>query len=865
MQSFLVVFLFICSFVLLVKSMRSTLSDDVVGLLVFKASLEDPHGKLSSWNDDDDDSSCCTWTGVKCNPKSNRVSELVLDSFGLSGKLSRGLLKLRSLRKLSLANNNLTGGLNFNLSQLPHLKFLNLSENRLSGSVPSDFFTPCGSLTSISLAKNNFSGPLPLGIGNCPLLETIDLSWNKLSGGLPSTMQNLSSCSNLILGGNGFESSVPQWIGEMRSLKILDLSKNSFTGQLPDSLAKLQSLKILNVSKNALSGNLPSWVFRLGLEQVLFSNNRFSGRLENVFDLSIENSRKKVAILDLSQNQFFDIIPAAVGDFINLKVLNMARNILLGSIPVSIGQLKLLSVLDLSENQLNGSIPSEIGQLESLKSLYLDHNQITGHIPLSLSNLTRLEKIDLSFNKLSGSLPNQLSNLIHLHSFNISHNNLQGKLPSGSFFNTIPISSISGNPSLCAGPTNSSCSAVLPKPIVLNPNSTFTPPNPIGSNSFSHGKKVLTVSALIAICAAGAIFVGVIFVTVLNIRVRSSALRLPVVSFSSSSSSEDNNNCGSLGSSGRDSGKLVLFSGASHDFGNLTSSGGARSLLGKDCEIGRGGFGPVYRASLGDGRPVAVRRLAFSGPVGPREDFEKLARKLGKARHVNLLGLVGYYWAPSLQLLIYEFAPGGSLHGRLHECSDENCLSWDERFDVILGTARGLARLHEMNVIHYNLKSSNVLIGESGQPKVADFGLAQFVMREHYNVKSSAVGYVAPEVSCETVILTEKCDVYGFGVLVLEVVMGRRPVEYTEDDVVVLCEMVRGAILEEGKVEECVDFRLRGEFRLDEVLRVVKLGLICTSQVPSSRPGMDEVVRVLELVRRREGMDESDGLSSDEH
>ncbi|CAA0836650.1 Leucine-rich repeat protein kinase family protein [Striga hermonthica] len=838
MRSFLVVFLFICSSVLLIKSKRPTLSDDVVGLLVFKAGLEDPHGKLSSWNDDDDDdddSSCCTWTGVKCNPKSNRVSELVLDSFGLSGKLGRGLLNLRSLRKLSLANNNLTGGLSFDLSQLPHLKVLNLSENRLSGSVSSGFFTPCGPLTSISLAKNNFSGPLPLGIGNCPLLETIDLSWNKLSGRLPGTMQSLSSCSNLILGGNGFESSVPQWIGEMRSLEILDLSENSFTGQLPDSLAKLQSLKILNVSQNMLSGNLPSWVFRLGLEQVLFSNNRFSGRLENVFDLSTENSREKVVILDLSQNQFF------------------------GSIPVSIGELKLLSVLDLSENQLNGSIPSEIGRLESLKSLYLDHNQITGPIPLSLSNLTRLEKIGLSFNKLSGSLPIQLSNLIHLRSFNISHNNLQGKLPSGSFFNAIPISSISGNPSLCAGPINSSCPAVLPKPIVLNPNSTSSTPNPISSNSFSHGKKVLTVSALIAICAAGAIFVGVIFVTVLNLRVQSSSLRLPVVSFSSSSS-EDNNG-GSLGSSGRDSGKLVLFSGANHDFINLASSGGARSLLGKDCEIGRGGFGPVYRASLGDGQLVAVRRLVLSGPVGPQEDFERVARKLGKARHVNLVGLVGYYWAPSLQLLIYEFAHGGNLHGRLHECLDGKCLSWDERFDVILGTARGLAHLHEMNVIHYNLKSSNVLIDESGQPKVADFGLAQ-LMRDHYNVKSSAVGYVAPEVSCETVILTEKCDVYGFGVLVLEVVTGRRPVEYTEDDVVVLCEMVRGA-MDEGKVEECIDFRLRSEFRLDEVIRVVKLGLICTSQVPSSRPGMDDVVRMLELVKRREGMDELDGFSSD--
>ena len=214
--------------------------------------------------------------------------------------------------------------------------------------------------------------------------------------------------------------------------------------------------------------------------------------------------------------------------------------------------------------------------------------------------------------------------------------------------------------------------------------------------------------------------------------------------------------------------------------------------------------------------------------------------------------LEGYYWTTSLQLLIYEYVSGGSLYKHLHEGSGGNFLSWNERFNVILGTAKALAHLHHSNIIHYNIKSTNVLLDSYGEPKVGDFGLARLLpMLDRYVLSSkiqSALGYMAPEFACKTVKITEKCDVYGFGVLVLEIVTGKRPVEYMEDDVVVLCDMVRGA-LEEGRVEECIDERLQGKFPAEEAIPVMKLGLICTSQVPSNRPDMGEVVNILELIR----------------
>ncbi|KAJ9543262.1 hypothetical protein OSB04_022969 [Centaurea solstitialis] len=940
------------------SSLNVALNDDVLGLMVFKADIQDPFFHLSTWKEEDD--SPCKWFGVTCDPYSNRVTELHLNGLSLSGHISKGLLRLQFLQTLSLSRNNFTGSIdNPTLTQIvKNSQVIDFSGNGFSGSIPEQLFTQCGSIRSVSLANNkltgqipdsistcftlqnvdfssnqlsgglpkdiwsltnlrsvdvsnnflegeipkekieslfdlrvlnfsgnNFSGELPEKIGECLLLKSVDFSDNYLVGTIPVSLQKLGLCNVLNLRGNYFAGEVPEWIGSLKSLEFLDLSVNNFTGSVPGSLGDLESLKSLNLSmnwftgdlpeslgscgnltvvdlsRNSFTGKIPGWAFGLRMKGVSLSGNRFIGEVEFGEGSAAFDS---LEMLDLSLNSFSGVIPLSIGNFSSLVFLNMSSNGLSGSVPPSLGGLKAANVVDLSHNWLNGSIPVEIGGAAQLKELRLDgnflsgsipaqiencsvlqtlilaRNNISGSIPVGIVNLSELESVDLSFNHLSGSLPKELTNLSNLVTFNVSHNDLEGELPLGGFFNTIPLSAVSGNPSLCGSIVNQSCPGAHPKPIVLNPNPSHSDQS--SSLDLRHKRIVLSISAIIAIGAAVFIALGVIVVSILNLHVRTSVSRSAAVALTFSGGDEFSH----TRSPSSDYGKLVMFTG------DAEFVSGTHALLNKDCELGRGGFGVVYWTALRNGRSVAIKKLHVPGLIKSREDFDREVKKLGMIRHSNLVSLEGYYWTPSLQLLINEYVSSGSLYKHLHEGNSENTLSWRERFDIVLGMARGLAHLHRMNVIHYNMKSTNVLIDCSGEAKVGDFGLVTLLPSLDRHVLSgkiqSALGYVAPEFACQTVKITEKCDAYGFGILVLEVITGKKPVEYMEDDVVVLCDMVRGA-LDGGRAEECVDRKLTGDFPIEEVISVIKLGLVCASQVPSNRPDMEEVIKILELIR----------------
>lgn len=480
----------------------------------------------------------------------------------------------------------------------------------------------------------------------------------------------------------------------------------------------------------------------------------------------------------------------------------------------------------------------------------MSRNELNGSIPKSFGMLKKLEILRLEFNELSGEIPQDLGSLENLLAVNVSYNRLIGRLPVEGIFPSLDQSALQGNLGICSPLLKGPCKLNVPKPLVLDPSVFGNPIN--GQNRrnesttpmrFRH-HMFLSVSAIVAITAAVFIVIGVIVISLLNVSARR---RLAFIDTALESMCSSSSRSGSL-----PTGKLILFDArGSQDW--ITNP---EHLLNKAAEIGGGVFGTVYKVPIGGGaRMVAIKKLVNSNIIEYQEDFDREIGVLAKARHQNLISLKGYYWTPQLQLLVTDYVSNGSLQARLHERPPTvPPLSWQNRFRIILGTAKGLAHLHHSfrpSIIHYNLKPSNILLDDNCNPMISDYGLARLLTKLDKHVISSrfqsALGYVAPELACQSLRANEKCDIYGFGVMILEIVTGRRPVEYGEDNVVILNDHVR-VLLEQGNVLDCVDPTM-SEYPEEEMLPVMKLALVCTSQIPSSRPTMAEVVQILQVIK----------------
>ncbi|KAJ0264335.1 inactive receptor kinase RLK902 [Hirschfeldia incana] len=550
-------------------------------------------------------------------------------------------------------------------------------------------------------------------------------------------------------------------------------------------------------------------------------------------------------------------IPEGIfGNLTQLRTLSLRLNALTGTLPLDLGSCSDLRRLYLQGNKFSGEIPEVLFSLSNLVKLNLGDNGFSGQISSGFKNLTRLKTLFLENNKLSGPL---LDMGLGLDQFNVSNNLLNGSIPkslqrfdSDSFVGT----------SLCG------------KPLGVCSNEGTVPSQPISVGNIpgtdekrEKGKLSGGVIAGIVIGCVVAFFVVVMVLMALfgkkgserrstrDVDVGRTIKQLDIETPGEKSAVEAATESGlaaptEVNSSGTTR-KLVFF-------GNATKVFELEDLLRASAEVlGKGTFGTAYKAVLDAATLVAVKRLK-DVTMADREFKEKI-EVVGAMDHENLVPLRAYYYSGDEKLLVYDFMPMGSLSALLHgnKGAGRSPLDWEVRSRIALGAARGLDYLHSQEPLssHGNVKSSNILLTNSHDARVSDFGLAQLV-GSSTTTPNRATGYRAPEVT-DPRRVSQKADVYSFGVVLLELLTGKAPSNSVmNEEGMDLARWVHTVGREAWRSEVFDPELMSLETVVEgEMAEMLQLGIECTEQHPDKRPLMVEVVRRIQELRQS-GMDQ---------
>ncbi|KAL7097976.1 hypothetical protein ACP275_10G176400 [Erythranthe tilingii] len=835
-------------------------------LIQFKNSIEDPTKALSDWSNTTSIHHC-SWTGVSCtNPF--LVSSINLQRLNLSGEISSSLCNLVNLTHLNLADNFFNQPIPLHLSECVSLVTLNLSNNLIWGTIP-DQISQFKTMEFLDFSKNHVEGKIPDTIGSLHHLKVLNFGSNLLSGEIspgvfgnftqlvvldlshnpflvseiPADFGKLSKLEQLLLQSSGFYGGIPGFFNGLKSLKILDLSQNNLTGFLPRIELLLSSsppnLVSFDVSQNKLSGPFPNGVCESkSLVHLSLHTNFFNGSISNEFIVKCTNLEKfevqnnvfggkfpswlwslpKIKLVRAENNRFTGEIPDSISEAAQLEHVQIDNNSFTTKFPLGVGKLRslyrfsaslnglygelppnfcdspVMSIIDFSHNFLSGNIP-EVKNCRKLVSLSLANNSFVGEIPQSLSDLPVLTYLDLSCNNLSGSIPQELENL-KLALFNVSFNHLSGRVPL-SLISGLPASYLQGNPDLCGPGLPNSC---------LNDSSA--------SKSFSFGKLTF---ALVFIAIALLVFVFVFGFYMMRSYKKKSRLGLW---------------------------RSVFFYPLRVTEQELLMSMDEKSVRGNG-----GNFGRVYAVNLPSGEFVVVKKiLNFSNQSS--KALKNEVKTLAKIRHKNVVKIMGFCHSDDSIFMIYEYLPKGSLGDFLGKPDFD--FSWSVRLKIAIGIARGLAYLHRdylPHLLNRNLKSNNVLLDADFEPKLTDFALDRIIGENTFqsiiSSQSTSSCYLAPEYG-HMKKATEQNDTYSFGVVLLELLTGRKAEENESGgaplDVV---KWVRRKINITDGASRVLDPKISSLFK-QQMLDALEIALRCTSVVPEKRPSMYEVVRSLQ-------------------
>ncbi|KFK41450.1 hypothetical protein AALP_AA2G132100 [Arabis alpina] len=791
------------------------------------------------------------------------LTNLDLGQNFLSGSLPPAIGNLTRMKSMTFGINALSGPLPKEIGLLTDLELLGLGSNNFSGSIPAEIGS-CTKLQEIYMDSSRLSGVIPLSFANLVELKVARILGTGLSGPIPSSFSNLTSLTELRLGDISNGSSSLEFIRDMKSLSILVLRNNNLTGTVPSNIGEFSSLQQVDLSFNKLRGAIPASLFNLSqLTHLFLGNNTLNGSLPTQKSQSLSNinvvannftlegldnrvlsglnclqknfpcNRGKGIYSDFAINCGGPTIRSVSGALFEKEdevlgpasfIVSATQRWAVSSVGLFAGSSNNIYIAN-SQAQFINTSDSELFQSARLSAsslryhgLGLENGGYTvtlqfAEIQLRDSNSWKavgrrrfdiyvqgkLVEKDFDVRRTAGDSP--VRAVKREYKANVTENYLEIHLFwAGKGTCCIPIQG-------AYGPLISAVSATP----------DFTPT--VANRLPSKGKnKTGTIVGVIVGVGLLSIFAGFVIFIIRKRRKRytddEELLGMEIKPYTFSYSE---------------------LKSATKDF-DISN------------KLGEGGFGPVYKGNLNDGREVAVKLLSVGSRQGKGQFVAEIVA-ISAVLHRNLVQLYGCCFEGDHRLLVYEYLPNGSLDQALFGDKKTLHLDWSTRFEICLGVARGLVYLHEearVRIVHRDVKASNILLDSKLVPKVSDFGLAKLYDDKKTHISTGVagtIGYLAPEYAMRG-YLSEKTDVYAFGVVALELVSGRPNSDtHLEDEKIYLLEWAWN-LHEKNREVELIDDDL-SEFNMEEVKRVIGIALLCTQASHTLRPPMSRVVAML--------------------